>query len=208
MWIYAFGSFVRGEIDPESDVDILCICSNKEKINIPSSVQIYSIEDYLSIHKKGDLFAHHLYKESRIIHTTNGKNIIQSLGNPGPYLAWNGDMKLFVEVARYSVKKVNDVKQSVFSKGTLYMSLRDMAMIYSHIQMGISDFSKYVPYNINVPIDIDREVYQILKQCRTSSTRGTWDSKNLDDLNTVHIERIDLWINKMEMWRKNYVEEN
>jgi predicted nucleotidyltransferase len=90
MWIYTFGSLVRGEIDMDSDIDIISICSSENAKILPRYIQKYSKNDYLKIHTEGDLFAHHLYKESRLIYSSDGLDLIQSIGRPGPYINWNG----------------------------------------------------------------------------------------------------------------------
>lgn len=204
MWIYAFGSLVRGEIDMESDIDIIGICSSTDTKILPAYIQKYSKSDYLKIHTEGDLFAYHLYKESRLIYSSDGLDLIQSIGRPGSYIDWNRDLQSFIEVARYSIDSINSEPHSVFSKGILYMALRDMAMIYSHVEMGVSDFSKYVPYNIDIPLDMRRGVYEELRLCRLSSTRGTWDPVILKDFPNSYSAKAERWVNKIDNWRHNH----
>jgi len=208
MWIYTFGSLVRGEIDAESDIDILCICDSTDRGKLPAYIQKYSKNDYLKIHTEGDLFSHHLYKESCLIHSSDGADFIQSIGRPGPYIDWNSDLLSFIEIARYSLDSINRESHSVFSKGLLYMTLRDMAMIYSHVEMHVSDFSKYVPYNIDIPLDISRSIYENLRLCRLSSTRGTWNPAVLNNLPISFCSKTESWINKITNWSLNHAQEN
>ena len=79
MWIYAFGSLVRGEMDPDSDVDILFIGLPDENRSAPSSFLCYTKDEVTEIFKSGDLFAHHLYNESRLIYSYNGTDFLDSL---------------------------------------------------------------------------------------------------------------------------------
>jgi hypothetical protein len=141
-------------------------------MNSPQNVLKYSEDDLRKDFKKGNLFTYHLYAESKLIYTSDGIDLIRSLGMPAPYYEWKKDIKDFIDVALYSINEIENKGQSVFRKGLLYMSLRDIAMIYSQIKMTVTDFSKYAPYHIDIKLGIQNDEYELLRLCRLSSTRG------------------------------------
>ncbi len=204
MWIYVFGSLARGEIDTNSDVDTLCICNNHEKSLVPKKMQNYS-EAYLKeIFDSGELFAHHLYLESKLVHSSDGVDIIRKMGKPAPYENWEDDFKAFIEVAFFSISEILTKGQTVFRKGLLYMSLRDIAMIYSQIKMNAPNFSKYSPYQTDISLDVDADDYESLRMCRISSTRGTSDEIIFKVLPESCFTNSEKWVIKLQEWSKSH----
>lgn len=81
MYIYAFGSICRGEIDFYSDVDLIAISDDLVQLkNLdPNKFSIYSekrIKEYWEI---GNPFAWHLYKESKLIFSSTEHNFLKSM---------------------------------------------------------------------------------------------------------------------------------
>jgi len=202
MWIYVFGSLARGEIDIDSDVDTLCIYNNHEKSLVPKKMQCYSKAHLKEIFDHGELFAHHLYLESKLIHSSDGVDIIRKTGKPAPYKNWEDDFKAFIEVAIFSINEILTKGQTVFRKGLLYMSLRDIAMIYSQIKMNTPNFSKYSPYQTDISLDVDTDYYEALRMCRISSTRGISDEIIYRELPESCFINIEKWIIKLQEWSK------
>lgn len=203
MWIYVFGSICRGEIDINSDVDTLCICAPNEISLAPNQMQSYSIAFLEEIFKNGDLFAHHLYHESKLIYSSDGDDVIRNIGKPAPYGQWEEDFQSFIDVANFAINEILTKGQTVFRKGILYMSLRDIAMIYSNIKMKISNFSKYSPYQIDIPLDVETDEYEALRLCRISSTRGIRNEiihKELSESCFIHSRN---WVNKVYRWSRS-----
>lgn len=201
MWVYLFGSLVRGEMDAHSDVDMLCIYEDSDYESIPAYMQKYTVEELAEIFKEGDLFAYHLHTESQLIYTSDGIDIIRGIGTPELYANWKDDLNTFIELALYSLGKLKESKDSIFNKGILYMSLRDMAMIYTHVKMAATDFSKYVPYHTDIPFNVSIETYESLRLCRLSSTRGTWSDGIVSNLPDECYVSVRDWILEVDEWR-------
>ncbi|MEK5756652.1 nucleotidyltransferase domain-containing protein, partial [Acinetobacter variabilis] len=114
MYIYAFGSICRGELDFYSDIDLLAISRNKNKLSTldPHKFSLYSenrIEEYW---KMGNPFAWHLYKESKIIYSNNGKDFIKELGTPSRYSNGLNDLIKFKTVFLESVEQIKKTQDS------------------------------------------------------------------------------------------------
>ena len=60
MYIYAFGSLCRGQVDLESDVDLLAIVDGHDDRFDPSKFSIYSYNRVREIWQEGNPFAWHL----------------------------------------------------------------------------------------------------------------------------------------------------
>ncbi|QGQ21446.1 hypothetical protein F1728_01490 [Gimesia benthica] len=194
MWVYVYGSFVRGEIDNNSDFDVLCLHSDNPILNIPSNVHTISLKTFNKMHEEGDLFAHHLYRESVMIYSADGSDLIREMKEPAFYENWKKDFESFTLIARYAMKELRESNSSVFSKGLLYMSLRDLAMIYSYVVMGEANFSKYSPFQIDNPLEMSIDHYDHLRASRLSSTRGTWADELLKPLPDSCIGLSKRWI--------------
>lgn len=206
MWIYIFGSLSRGEIDANSDVDTLCICQPNEKSLTPNKMQSYS-ETYLKeMFNNGELFAHHLYLESKLVYSSDGVDLIRKLGKPAAYNNWEGDFESFINVALFSINEILTKGQTVFRKGLLYMSLRDIAMIYSQIKMNTPNFSKYSPYHIDISLDVDADEYESLRLCRISSTRGTSNETIYNELSETCFNNSRDWVFKLQEWNKSHAQ--
>lgn len=174
LWLYIFGSTVRGEIDIHSDVDILAIVEDgAHKAGLPKSFLVYSQMDLESCFSKGDLFAHHLASESRLIHSSDGSDILKELGTPADYQAAAHDLSFFCEIADGAIFNLKRGCNSfIFEHGVLYMAIRDVAMILSYFEDGGPIFSKYAPYKVSPRLELAISKYDFMKHCRAASTRG------------------------------------
>lgn len=195
MWIYIFGSTVRGEIDPQSDVDVLAIVKNKcDRTKLPKHFLVYNNVELERIFKRGDLFSHHLAMESKLVYSHDGSNPVKELGTPEPYSFGVQNLEDFYQIAQESLLKLrNGSSCIVFDCGLLYMSIRDIAMILSYYEREIPNFSKYVPYTVTPRFSLARGAYELLKKCRAASTRGSQYivAKGLSESN---LDAIDNWL--------------
>ncbi len=195
MWLYIFGSAVRGEVDLQSDVDVLAILEDKgAQANLPKTFLVYSKLELTECFARGDLFSHHLAMESRLVYSFDGSDVISDLGAPAPYQAGADDFECFCEIAEGALRQLrNGSSCSVFEHGLLYMAVRDVAMILSYHERGTPIFSKYTPYRVTPQLKLDFAKYESIKRCRAASTRGpvAGELKALsgDDLNTI-----DNWV--------------
>ena len=172
MWIYVFGSLVRGDWDADSDTDVLAIGSDKELKDLPERFLRYTLLDIENIFRKGDMFAHHLYRESKLVYSSNGIDILANLGRPNRYLTHKEDARQFFNIANDALLSLerNECTQ-IFDMGLLYMCLRDLAMILSYKEGDIT-FSKFAHFHAKIPLLLDKDKYLFLKKCRAAATRG------------------------------------
>lgn len=201
MWLYAFGSLVRGEVDVHSDTDLLCIESSGSHSMLPNTVQRYSIAELSTIFCAGDLFAHHLHAESRLLYSSTDDDVIRDLGPPAPYTSWESELLTFYEVVQYSTVELRMNPSSVFHKGIAYMGLRDMGMIYSCASTGTANFSKYSPYQVLPTLDLPRDIYEHLRMCRLHSTRSALRPESVSPILPQHLSSIESWAHQINSWR-------
>ncbi|WP_448762021.1 hypothetical protein [Acinetobacter tandoii] len=175
MYIYAFGSICRGEIDYYSDVDLIAIYEEQSQLSKldPNKFSIYTknrLEEYWKI---GNPFAWHLYKESKLIFSSDGSDLIGGWGKPEPYVNGKNDLKKFHNIFSESVKQIELTRDSfLFDISTIFLSVRNFATCYS-LAHGVTNFHRNSALNLgdkSIPISIEN--YKILESARLLATRG------------------------------------
>lgn len=196
MWLYVFGSAARGEIDEQSDLDVLAVLVDKsEQARLPRNFLVYSRAELAACFERGDLFAHHLTWESRLIHSHDGSDVIHDLGRPTPYQSGEHDFDCFYQIGNESISQIIGGNCSfVFEFGVLYMAIRDVAMILSYHVSERPSFSKYVPYYITPQLTLERDKYEYIKNCRAASTRGPVLIVEHDVLSDIDLFAIREWL--------------
>ena len=79
MHIYAFGSVCRGDVSPDSDVDLLAIVQGYDPRFSPDDYSIYSYERIRGIWAEGNPFAWHLSIESKLLYSPDGSDFLEAL---------------------------------------------------------------------------------------------------------------------------------
>ena len=80
LHIYAFGSICRGDVAPDSDIDLLAITSGGSNELSRSMFSIYSHSKIEKIWNEGNPFAWHLHQESKLLHSSDSSDFIFDLG--------------------------------------------------------------------------------------------------------------------------------
>ena len=195
MWLYVFGSTVRGEVDAQSDVDVLAVVEHKHyQGDLPKSFLVYSRPELEAVFNRGDLFSHHLASGSRLIYSHDGSDVISVLGAPAPYSSGWKDFESFCEIADAALAQLRRGSNCmVFDCGVLYMAVRDVAMILSYHGDGAMTFSKYAPYAVDPRLSLPPDAYETLKRCRAASTRRA-ECAEFDELSEEELSTIDNWL--------------
>lgn len=171
--IYIFGSLVRGEASPTSDVDVLVIQDNPTPEIFPKSWSVYSkktIEDY---YQAGRLFAWHLHLEAVEVFPRQGNGFLSILGAPSAYTKIAEDISDLKFLLREALSEISRGSESpVFELGIVYTAIRDIAMAVSWYLLPRPTFGRYAPYELPIGCPIPREVYDIAMSARHASTRG------------------------------------
>lgn len=197
MHIYAFGSICRGEVDFGSDVDLLAIVEGNNNQFNPAEYSIYSYSRIQELWQEGSPFAWHLALESKLIHSSDGKNFLKNLGKPSAYRNGFDDCKKFYSI--YSTA-YNSLKQSnhsaIFDMSTIFLSIRNFATCYSLAFCEKPDFSRNSARKLGSnSIIISDIAYSILEKSRLLCTRGVGDILRRSEIDHVKYE-----IDKIENW--------
>lgn len=174
MHIYAFGSICRGEIGPSSDVDLLAVVEGIDDRFDPNVYSIYSYQRVRDIWAEGNPFAWHLAMESKLLFSTNGSDLLQSLGSPSRYQSCRQDCskfyQLFVE-ARTSFRQNSTTR--IFDLSMVFLGIRNFATCFSLGCLQKPDFSRHSAIRLGASsLPIGEEAYSILERSRILSTRG------------------------------------
>lgn len=174
MHIYAFGSICRGDIGPESDIDLLVIVDGFDARFDPDVYSIYSRQRIQEIWAEGNPFAWHLSLESRLLHSSDGTDILGELGRPTRYGACARDCKKFQALfldAQSSIASGRTTK--VFDLSMVFLAIRNFATCFSLGFLGSPDFSRHAAIRIGASsLAISVDAYKVLERARILCTRG------------------------------------
>jgi Nucleotidyltransferase domain len=202
MHIYAFGSICRGEIYPNSDVDLLVIGGGDIAQYDPDVYSIYSHARIRELWREGNPFAWHLSLESRLLFSSDKQDFLQSLGTPTPYRHCARDCEKFFSLFRDACASLAHGRASkVFDLSTIFLSIRNIATCFS---LGVTkrpDFSRSSALRLEanrVPLSLDS--YQVLERARVLCTRGYGSKITDEELGATLRE-----INEVYDWMKELV---
>ncbi len=185
MYIYVFGSLCRGEIDSNSDVDLLII-SNKDKLNDfdKTKYSLYTQERVLELWKEGNPFAWHLFFESKMIFSADKTDFIQSIGEPQKYRNALFDCKKFYSIFQDSRESLNnDSNSAIFDLSSIFLCIRNIATCFSFYKYETPIFSRNSAFMIDEhSLCINKSVYNIYERSRIISTRGLGDMPSREDI--------------------------
>jgi hypothetical protein len=182
MHIYAFGSICRGEIYPNSDVDLLVIGGGAVAQYDPAIYSIYSYERIKDLWREGNPFAWHLSLESRLLFSSDDQDFLQSLGKPALYSHCARDCEKFLSLfcdARASL--MHGGASRIFDLSTIFLSIRNIATCFSLGVVKRPDFSRSSALRLETnPVPLSVVSYKVLERARVLCTRG-FGSKITDD---------------------------
>ncbi|MDQ8994938.1 nucleotidyltransferase domain-containing protein [Acinetobacter soli] len=199
MFIYAFGSICRGEVDFYSDIDLIAISNDQTRILDldPNKFSIYSQERLIEYWKMGNPFAWHLYYESKLVYSFNEQDLIREWGEPSAYTNGLNDLRKFHNIFLDSKKQIELTKDSfLFDISTIFLSIRNFATCYS-LAKGHINFHRNSALNLGSnSVPISTENYKILEQSRLLATRGlgTFPDDNNSSKLIECFEDIDDWM--------------
>ena len=201
MHIYVFGSLCRGEVAPDSDIDLLAIVDATDPRFDPNIFSIYSYQRLRELWQEGNPFAWHLALESRLVFSSDGSDYIQELGMPRSYTRSLQDCKKFYDLfqeARNSL--VANAQTPVFDLSIIFLSIRNIATCFSLGFDNRADFSRHSALSLGaLRIPVKPPVYDVLVRARMLCTRGYGDYLTGAEISAVAAElsNIDSWMQKL-----------
>lgn len=176
MYIYIFGSICRGEIDKQSDIDLLAVLENGEdQSNFDiNKFSVYTVKRLKEIWQEGNPFAWHLFIESKLVFSSNDSDLFQKWGQPNLYSHLRRDLQKFSNLFNESIKSINESKSSIiFDFSMIFLAIRNFASCYSLGCLKEYNFSRYSALDLKSNrLKISSKSYKILERARILSTRG------------------------------------
>jgi len=189
--ISLFGSYGRGNSDPNSDLDIIVLCPDNggtqpedyvrkvvaTEFKLEPSISWYGERKLKHFFDTGDLFAWHLFLESRPM--AGYEHIKQIFGEPRPYRNCRDDVEGLVEILEGVPAQIAARPQNLtYELGVLYVCLRNIAMSASSVLCDQVIFGRHSPFLLpDASLPISRAEFDILASCRHASTRGINEPK-------------------------------
>ncbi len=201
MYIYAFGSVCRGDVSPDSDIDLLAIVDGFDERFDPNVYSIYSRQRIIEIWNEGNPFAWHLFSESRLLYSSGGVNILRDIGPPSRYSACLRDCEKFRALfldARLSLRNGSNTK--VFDLSMVFLAIRNFATCFSLGCLETADFSRHAGIRIgSFSLIIPVESYKILERARILCTRGQGSAIADEEveLATQQFRSIETWMDDL-----------
>lgn len=199
--IYIFGSSVRGEVESNSDIDVLVIADTKNRHDhFPTEWSVYSHSSIKEFYDSGRLFAWHLHLDSKCIFKESEQSYLESLGKPAEYSNFNSDLESLSELLLTSLNEIdNSTASIIFEAGVAYTAIRDLAMVASTKLHSRPCFSRYSPYALPFTFPIEKSLYELMICARLASTRGkTVSTKDRDQLYKLPTNELRHWLKELE----------
>lgn len=175
MHIYIFGSLCRGEVDVDSDVDLLALVEGCGSRFSKDSFSIYSYDRITQLWREGNAFAWHLSLEACLVYADDDNNFLARLGKPSAYTNGVKDCLRFRELFESSAKAALAGSPSlVFELSTMFLALRNLATCYSLAVLDTPCFGRHSAVRIGGNrLSLPDDLYRLLERARVLSTRGT-----------------------------------
>jgi predicted nucleotidyltransferase len=200
MHIYAFGSICRGELDIDSDIDLLAISDSKTGFD-PNTFSIYSYNRIRELWEEGNPFAWHLAFESRLIFSSDKSDFLEELGIPNEYKKVNEDCAKFDLLFHTTLRSLTESPENyVFELSNIYLAIRNYATCFGLGCLGVKQFSRYSPLRIQeYSLSISPVSFSILQRARFLCTRGRGAMIDSEQFTLVAKEfpLIQSWIEKL-----------
>jgi len=192
--IYAFGSVCRGDIDAESDIDLLSIVDGYDDRFDSSTYSIYSYNRLIELWREGNPFAWHLANEAKIIYSSNGDDFLKNLGKPNEYRKCKQDCIKFFNLYCKAVDSISSGGNSlVFDMSSIFLAVRNFATCYLLGQHKIGNFSRRSALQMNdKSLKISNETYRFLERSRILCVRGTGKMINRNEIDKSLDELISI----------------
>lgn len=201
MYIYAFGSVCRGEIDTGSDIDLLAVVEGFDKRFDPDMYSIYTISRLKEIWEQGNPFAWHLALESKLLFSCDNTDVLEKLGKPKIYLKGIEDCKKFHNIFNRSVVSIKSCHSSiVFDLSTIFLAIRNFATCFSLAMLEQPDFSRNSAKRlVEYSIPISDASYNTFEKSRILCTRGFGKDITQGQILFAleEIETIDEWMSNL-----------
>jgi hypothetical protein len=202
MHIYAFGSLCRGDVDVNSDVDLLALVDGYDPRFDPSKYSIYSYEKMQKLWLRGSPFAWHLSLEGRLLFSSDGSNALELFGAPALYRDYVLDCKKFFSVfleAQSSLRESESTR--VFDLSSIFLGIRNICTCFSLGVLHKQNVSRNVALEIGeLSVPLAAEAYRILERSRILCTRSIGSN-----IETTEAEFVLGQLSEVENWMKDIV---
>lgn len=199
--VYIFGSVARGEVERNSDVDVLLITREKDtRREFPETWSVYTEDVIGNYYASGRLFAWHLHLEAKCVFSERDIPFLSALGEPSPYENHKEDFESLKSLLLESLNELREGTQStIFEIGLVYTALRDIATIASTKILKSPCFSRYSPFLIPINFPLAKDTYNLAIEARLLATRNFHTGKNLDGIKKELIAApLKEWVNCIE----------
>lgn len=183
--ISIFGSWVRGDNDEHSDLDVLVTVKDgsgktpdrvianfvRPLIGGEPSISWYGVKKLRAMFEQGDLFAWHLFLESKSVGPY--PDLPSIFGKPSTYVTAKADIiELRDILEQISGELQKAPRNAVFEMGILYVCARNIAMSASSKLCPTPHFGRYSPFALPLEFPLSADEYDLTMACRMSGQRG------------------------------------
>lgn len=200
--IYAFGSVCRGEVTPESDIDLLAVTRGHDQRFDSDQYSIYSYARMAEIWDEGNPFAWHLSLEAKLLYSPDGSDYLHELDAPAAYRWAAQDCQKFFSLFKSAADALQSgTNSSVFELSTIFLAIRNFATCYS-LGAGVPNFSRCSALRLQENnLVVSNDTFATLERARIICTRGTGNmiSQNEVTFVTMELGKIEDWMQTLLM---------
>ncbi len=202
MHVYAFGSICRGEVELDSDIDLLALVQGHDDRFDRAKYSIYSYSKMSLLWSRGSPFAWHLYKEAKLLFASDSVDYLASRGEPALYLHYEGDCSKFQTVFRQACTSLREAQTSqVFDLSSIFLSMRNIATCFSLGVLGIPDFSRHAALSLtgSFKLPLSPESYRVTERARILCTRSVGQDLEPEEISSLLSElgEVEQWMDKI-----------
>jgi hypothetical protein len=182
-----------------SDIDLLAIVEGHDPRFSQNDYSIYSYRRIREIWEEGNPFAWHLSLESKLLHSSDQSDFLQSLGKPSSYKKCYQDCEKFFALFREARASFETQAESkVFDLSMIFLAIRNLATCFSLGTLDKPDFSRSSAIRLgNRSLSIPRDAYDVLERARILCTRaiGASIADREAEIAYEQFSQIEEWMN-------------
>ncbi len=199
--IYAFGSICRGEVTPQSDIDLLAIVDGFDSRFDPHTYSIYSKQRLRELWAEGNPFAWHLAMESKLLYASDGMDTLSKFGAPQAYLNAEWDCQKFHLLFLDALSSITSSNASrIFDLSAMFLAVRNFATCYMLGVQRRCNFSRDSAIQMEEDsVPIPKSTYDLLVRSRLVATRGLGDYITSDEIlgQLETLPLVDEWMKRL-----------
>ena len=184
-----------------SDIDLLAIVDGFESRFDPCVYSVYSRRRLAQMWYDGNPFAWHLWKESRLVFSSDNTDFLGELGKPAAYQNAATDCEKFHRLFREAYDSfATSGDTRVFDLSAMFLAIRNFATCYLLGVHGLACFSRYSALKMGADsVPLTPDAFDLLLRARLLSIRSIGSQITDEECHNRHMAfgLVDDWMTRL-----------